>query len=95
MSADAPRHGCWIIDRKLSLGFILAVFAHIVAVTSWLVRMETRVAQLERSDQRQEAGLEGAARMRADVEVIKSDLGWIRENIAALRGQPPRRGQRP
>jgi len=74
--------GCWVIDRKISLGFILALLIHAVAVVGWLVRMESRVGELERTDTRHEITINEVQKMAVCIEGMRSDIRWMRENMA-------------
>jgi hypothetical protein len=80
---DLTNKGCWVVDRKISLGLILAIIIHAVAVITWLVRMESRVGQLERTDVRHEQGILEQQRMAVCIEGIRTDISWIRENMKA------------
>jgi len=79
--------GCWVIDRKISLGFILALLIHAVAVVGWLVRMEGRVGELERTDMRHDAAMVEMQRVTVSVAEMKSDISWMRENMARFHSQ--------
>lgn len=78
---DLTNKGCWVIDRKISIGFILAVFVHVIAMTTWIVRLEGRVNQLEVTDARHETSINDMQRVSMSVESMRTDISWIRQTI--------------
>lgn len=78
---ELTNKGCWVVDRKISLSLIFALILHAVAVITWLVRMESRVGQLERTDVRHEVSIAEQQRMAVCVEGMRTDISWIRDNI--------------
>lgn len=95
MSASAEK--CWIVDRKISLGLILAIAVHVIAVTTWLVRLDSRVGQLERTDVKHDVGLDSVSCVKSDIEVMKNDLAWIKDAMqGTLHAYVPsaRKGQK-
>ena len=78
---DITNQGCWIVDRKISIGLILAIVIHALSVVGWLVRMESRIGELERVASRHESSITDQQKLAVCVEGMRSDISWIRENL--------------
>ena len=79
---DITNNGCWIVDRKISIGLILAIVVHALSVVGWLVRMESRIGELERVSSRHESSITDQQKLAISVEGMRSDISWIRENLS-------------
>jgi len=86
--ADLTNKGCWVVDRKISLGFILALLIHAVAVVGWLVRMDSRLATLEAEKARNEMRLDEVQKLSLSIASMKTDISWMRSALENSQASP-------
>lgn len=82
--SEITNNGCWVVDRKISMGLIFAIFVHVIAMTTWIARLENRVEHIEGTVAAHEKKIDDMQKMAVNVESMRTDISWIRETIARI-----------